>query len=161
MANRELSPWRGGQVGWPFEPFSSFRQEIDRLFDDFFAPSRGVAAPGGNGGMLRPSIEMTEDDKAYHVTAELPGLDMKDINLDLRENTLSISGEKKSEKTEQGEGTHYSERTYGRFERMIALPDEVDADKVDAHFKNGVLTIDLPKNPRAVEKARKIEIKPN
>ena len=157
MANRELSTWRGG--GWTFEPLSSFRQEMDKLFDNFFAPARGTS--GNGGGMLRPSIEMTEDGKAYHVTAELPGLDMKDINLDLRENTLSISGEKKSEKTEKSEGTHYTERTYGRFERMIALPDEVDADKVDAHFKNGVLTIDLPKNPKAVEKARKIEIKPN
>ncbi|MBL6852101.1 MAG: Hsp20/alpha crystallin family protein [Alphaproteobacteria bacterium] len=157
MANRELSPWRGGQAGWPFEPFSSFRQEMDRLFDDFFAPAR-TSAPGNGGSLLRPSIEMNEDDKAYHVTAELPGLDMKDISLDMRENTLSISGEKKSEKTE---GTHYTERTYGRFERVIGLPQEVDADKVSASFKNGVLTIDLPKNPKAQDKTRRIEIKPN
>jgi len=156
MANRELAPWRGNQVGWAFEPFSSFRQEVDRLFDDFFAPARGTPANGGS--MIRPSIEMKEDDKSYHVEAELPGLDMKDINLDLRENTLAISGEKKCEKTE---GTHYTERSYGRFERVIALPQEVDADKVDAHFKNGVLTINLPKNPKAQDKARKIEIKPN
>ena len=155
MATRELSPWRGNQVGWAFEPFSSFRQEMDRLFDDFFAPARTT---GNGGSTLRPSIEMAEDDKAYHVTAELPGLDMKDISLDMRENTLAISGEKKSEKKE---GTHYTERTYGRFERVIGLPQEVDADKVSASFRNGVLTIDLPKNPRAQDKARKIEIRPN
>ena len=158
MANRELSPWRGGA----FEPFASFRQEMDKLFDDFFAPARGAAAPSGNGGgIIRPSIEMKEDDKAYHVTAELPGLDMKDIAIDMRENTLSISGEKKSEKTETRDQTHYTERSYGRFERVVALPEEVDTDKVDASFKNGVLTINLPKNPKAQEKTRHIQIKAN
>ena len=154
MAN--LTPWRDKPVGW-FEPFGAFRQEMDKLFDDFFVPARGGS--GGNGHVIRPSIEMKEDDKAYHVTAELPGLDMKDINLDLRENTLTISGEKKTEKTEEKENTHYTERHYGRFERMIGLPQEVDADKVGASFKNGVLTIDLPKNPKAQDKNRKIEIK--
>lgn len=157
MAN--LTPWRDKPVGW-LEPFGSFRQEMDKLFDDFFAPAR-AGNGSGNGHVIRPSIEMKEDDKAYRVIAELPGLDVKDVNLDIRENTLTISGEKKSEKTEDKANTHYTERSYGRFERMIGLPQEVDADKAAASFKNGVLTIELPKNPRAQDKARKIEIRTN
>jgi HSP20 family protein len=161
MANRGLTPWRGSQgMGGTqvWEPFTSFRREIDRLFDDFLAP----AEAGGFGrpsGAMWPSIELKETEQSYAVTAELPGLEQKDVELDLRDNVLTIRGEKREEKSQDLRGRHYSERSYGRFERRIPFEQEVDADKVEARFKNGVLSIDLPKNPRAADKTQRIEIK--
>ena len=161
MANRDLTPWRGPSLDWPFQPFQSFRQEMDRLFDDFLAPAQGRTLADGNGGGLRPSVELKETDKSYMVTAELPGLDMKDIQIDLNENVLTISGEKKSEHEGQKGGVQYSERAYGRFERRIPFAQEIDAERVEATFKNGLLTVELPKNPRAQEKTHHIQIKAN
>lgn len=160
MANRDLAPWRGSPLGRTFsDPFLSFRQEMDRLFEDFFAPTT-TRASSGNGDLL-PSIELKESDKGYTVSAELPGLEMKDVNVDLNDNVLSITGEKRAEQQNDEGGMHYSERSFGRFERRIPLPQEIDADKTEAKFKNGVLTIDLPKNPKAQDKKRHIQIKPN
>ena len=165
MANRELTPWTGGRGRSPFgrDPFTSFRHEIDRLFEDFMAPieQRTFAGNGGNGGaLLRPSVDVAETDQAYTVTAELPGLEQKDVELNLRDNALTLSGEKRQETSESNGGRSYTERTFGRFERVIPLPQEIDADNVAATFKNGVLKVTLPKNPKAQDKARRIEIKP-
>lgn len=164
MANRDLTPWTGGGGLTPFgrDPFGSFRREMDRLFDDFFtltpAEGRSFATPTANG--LRPNIELRENDQAYTVTAELAGLDPKDVELNLRENALVISGEKRQEHKEGDGGRAYTERSYGRFERLIPFDSEVDADKVEAKFKHGVLTVTLPKNAKAQDKTRRIEIKP-
>lgn len=89
----------------------------------------------------------------------MPGLEEKDIEVNLRDNAVSISGEKRSEYKEEDRGRAYTERSYGRFQRTIPLDAEVDADKVQASFKNGVLAITLPKNPAAKDKARRIEVK--
>jgi len=160
MANRELAPWTGSRSVTPFErdPFTSFRRQMDRLFDDFFTPlePRSFAADGGTW----PSVDVHETDQAYKVIAELPGLEQKDVELSLRDNVLTISGEKRSEHTQQDGDRTYAERTFGRFQRAIPFPAEVEADKVQAHFKNGVLTIEAPKNPEARDKPRRIEIKP-
>ena len=165
MANRDLTPWTGGGLT-PFgrDPFASFRREMDRLFDDFFTPApaegRNFGAPAAQAAaIMRPSIDVDETDQAYTVTAELPGLSEKDIQLNLRENTLTISGEKKSERNEAQGGRRYSERSFGRFERSIPFPAEVDADRVDAAFRDGVLTVTLPKNEKAQDKTRRIEIR--
>ena len=161
MANRELTPWTSGRGLTPLgrDPFSSFRREVDRLFDDFFAPSeaRSFAAPGA---ALWPSLDVRETDQGYTVTAELPGLEQQDVELNLRDNVLVISGEKRQEKSDGDNGRSYTERTYGRFERTLPLAAEVDAEKVEATFKNGILTVALPKNPQARDKARRIEIRP-
>ena len=93
------------------------------------------------------------------VTAELPGIDQKDIELDLSDNALTLRGEKRSERKEEQAGRRYSERSYGRFERTIPFAAEIDADKVEARCENGVLKITLPKNPKARDKTRRIEIK--
>jgi HSP20 family protein len=163
MANRDLTSWRGQSTAWPsFQPFLSLRQEMDRLFDDFIAPTTtGRAYAAGDNGNLCPCVELKENDKAYTVTVELPGLEMKDVHVDLRDNVLAIGGEKKDERQGQEAGTHYSERLYGRFERRIPLTQEVDAEKVEAKFRNGLLSVELPKNPRAQEATRHIQIKPN
>jgi len=165
MANRDLSPWTGGRSLTPFtvDPFNSFRREIDRLFDDFLLPSEQRsfgASNGSGGGGIRPSLDIAETDKAYTVTAELPGLEQKDVELTLRDNALILSGEKKQERNEEDGGVRYTERSFGRFERMVPLDAEVDADKVEARFRNGVLTVTLPKNPKAQDKTRRIEIRP-
>lgn len=167
MANRDLTPWgRGGLTPLARDPFTSFRREMDRLFDDFFTPvpdeGRSFAAGQGpgQGAALRPSIDVDETPQAYTVTAELPGLAEKDIEVELRDNALVISGEKRSERNEEDGGRRWSERSFGRFERVIPFDAEVDADKVQAACRNGVLTVTLPKNEKARDKSRKIEIKP-
>jgi HSP20 family protein len=162
MANRELTPWTGGRGLSPFgrDPFTSFRHEMDRLFDDFFSPAEARTFGGAGGALLRPSVDIAETEKAYTVTAELPGLEQKDVELNLRDNALVLSGEKRQETSESNGGRSYTERSFGRFERIIPLGDEVDADRVEAAFKNGVLKVTLPKNPKAQDKARRIEIKP-
>lgn len=160
MANRDLTPWTGSRGLTPFErdPLASFHRQVDRLFDNVFAPlesrSFGSAAAG-----TWPSVDVHETDQAYRVTAELPGLEQKDVEVSLRDNALTISGEKREEyKTEDG-GRTYAERTFGRFQRTIPLETEVDADKVQASFKNGVLTVEAPKNPAARDKTRRIEVR--
>jgi len=164
MANRDLTPWsRGGLTPFGRDPFSSFRYEMDRLFDDFFAPTTGegrhLAAPAQAAALVRPSIDVDETDQAYRVSAELPGLNEKDVELNLRDNALTISGEKRSEREEEKGGRRYAERSFGRFERTIPFPMEVDADRIDAVFRNGVLTVTLPKNEKAQDKTRRIEVR--
>ena len=166
MANRELTPWgRGGGLS-PLggrDPFSMFRREIDRLFDDFFAPgeARSFAPSAAEGVMtMWPSIDVDETEQAYIVTAELPGIDPKDVELNFRDNALVISGHKASELKEEGKGRRYAERSYGRFERTIPFGADIEPDKVEATTRNGVLTITLPKSAQARTRSHKIEIKP-
>lgn len=167
MANRDLTPWRGGGLSPLFgrDPFANFRQEMDRLFDDFLAPPAGEGRPfvgaqaSAATALVRPSIEVHETEQAYRVGAELPGLAEKDIEISLHDNVLTISGEKKSEHEEDKAGRRYTERSYGRFERSIPFPTEIDAERVDAVFRDGVLTITLPKNAKVQEQTRRIEIR--
>lgn len=161
MANRELTPWTGsrGLTSFERDPFTSFRRQMDRLFDDFFSPleTRSFAPTVSSAGW--PSIDVHETDKGYRVTAELPGLEQKDVEVTLRDNVLTVSGEKREEHKEEGGGRTYAERTFGRFQRTIPLETEVDAEKVRASFKNGVLTVEAPKNPAARDKTRRIEVR--
>jgi HSP20 family protein len=164
MANRELTPWnRGGLTPFGRDPFSSFRHEMDRLFDDFFAPvtgeGRNFTTPAQAAALIRPSIDVDETEQAYRVSAELPGLTEKDVELNLRDNVLTISGEKRTEREEEKGGRRYAERTFGRFERTIPFPTEVDAERIDAVFRNGVLTVTLPKSEKAQDKTRRIEVR--
>jgi HSP20 family protein len=115
---------------------TSLRREMDRLFDDFLLP--GESRIFGSRA-LQPTIEVDETDQVYTVTAELPGVDQKDVQLDLKDNILTLAGERRESRSENGNSRHYSERIYGRFERRIPPDEEVDADKIEAHFNNGVL----------------------
>jgi HSP20 family protein len=167
MAMRDLIPWnRGRDVtvrrGEEFSPYLTLHREMNRLFDDVF---RGFdLAPFGAGdrfferSMGWPNIEARETDNEVKVTAELPGLDEKDLNVELANGVLTISGEKKRE-TEDKERL-FSECYYGRFERRIPIED-VDQDKVSAAFKNGVLTVTMPKAPQAQSKVKRITINGN
>lgn len=161
MPNQNLTPWRGGGSGLtPFgrDPFANFRHEMDRLFDDFFAPAE-TRSFGATAAALQPSIDVEETEQAYVVTAELPGIAEKDIELSLADNALTLSGEKRSEHEEKDGGRRYTERSFGRFSRTIPFPAEVDADKVQAACRNGVLTVTLPKNAKARDKSRRIEVR--
>jgi HSP20 family protein len=143
--------------GEEFNPFLTLHREMNRLFDDVF---RGFdVAPFGadrwSGGMGWPKIEVSETDKEVKVAAELPGLEQKDVEVELANGVLSIKGEKKTE-TEDKDRL-FSERYYGRFERRIPVED-VEEDKVSASFKNGVLTVTLPKSAKAQPNVKRIPV---
>jgi HSP20 family protein len=163
MAMRDLIPWSRGREmtarrGEELNPFLTLHREMNRLFDDVF---RGFdLAPIGSDrrfdrAMGWPNIEVSETDREVKVTAELPGLDEKDVQVELANGTLAIKGERRSESEDRDR--LFSERYYGRFERRIPVED-VDEDKVSAAFKNGVLTVTMPKAPQAQSKVRRIAI---
>ncbi len=102
---------------------------------------------------------MSEDEKAYKISAELPGIDAKDIDVSVSGDTLVLKGEKRQEKEEKDKNYHFSERAYGSFQRSFQLPPSVDRDKVAADFSKGVLTITLPKTAEAQKPQKKIEVK--
>jgi HSP20 family protein len=157
MAFRDMIPWSRQQQLAPqrdaFDPFTTLHREMNRLFDDAFRSFD--IAPFSSQAMGWPNVEVNETGNEVKVIAELPGLEEKDVNLELRDGLLTISGEKRSE-TEDKE-RRFSERYYGRFERSVPV-DDVDQDKVEASFKNGVLTVTLPKLPTAQQKVKRIAI---
>ena len=106
-----------------------------------------------------PSVEMTEGADAYTLTAEMPGLEEKDVEVKLTDDMLTVSGEKKEERTEEEEDRHFSERRYGAFKRSFRLPASVAADKISASLQKGVLTVTLPKTAEAKKNVRKIAVK--
>lgn len=140
-------------------PMMTFQREVDRLFDDFWRGFGVSAERGTMGGPFAPRIDLSEDDEAIVVTAELPGLEDKDVEVLLSDNVLTIKGEKKSEREEGDRGYSYKERSYGAFRRSLPFAGEVLEDKIEAAFKNGVLTVTLPKSPAAQQNVKKIEIK--
>jgi HSP20 family protein len=151
--------------GWP--PFDSLRREVDRLFDRFDGgfwrlPFRHRQSAldlfWGAQKATFPATDVAEKEQAYEITAELPGLDLKDVDIKLSNGYLIISGEKREEKEEKRRDYHLSERHYGAFERSFLVPDSVDAEKISAQFDKGVLTVTLPKKPSAQTPERRIEI---
>ena len=168
MSVRDLIPWgrnNGNQVPSLFrdddgDPFLSLHREVNRLFDDVFRgfgsglPAFGSASAFGAGW---PNVEIADTDKEIKVTAEVPGLEEKDIEVLLNDGVLTLRGEKRSENEDKDR--QFSERYYGRFERRIPLGVEVDEDKVAASFRNGVLTVTLPKTEKAQTQVKRIAIK--
>jgi HSP20 family protein len=163
MAMRDLVPLKRGRDVTvrrsEDNPFFTLHREMNRLFDDVFrgfdltpfGSDRFLDRLGGNW----PSVEMSETDKEIKIAAELPGLDEKDVQVELANGVLAISGEKKTESEDKDR--LFSERYYGRFERRIPVED-VDEDKISAAFKNGVLTVTLPKVAQAQSKVKRIAI---
>lgn len=168
MAIRDLIPWSRQENRLPVpvsaergrdnnnHPLLSLHREVNRLFDDVF---RGFGVPafaGLDGAAGWPHVELGETDKEIRVTAELPGLDEKDVEITVEDGALTLRGEKRSEVEDKDRG--YTERSYGRFERRIGLPQGVDRDHADATFRNGVLTVTLPKTEAANENVRRIPV---
>lgn len=154
MSIRDIMPWRGreSELGRFDDPFTALQSRMNTLFDDFM--DRGLR----RGGAFIPSVDVSDRDKEILVTAELPGLDEKDIDVTVDDNALTIRGEKKEENREERDNYYHVERSYGSFHRTIPLPATVDRDKVKASFKKGVLKITLPKSPEAQERTKKIQI---
>jgi HSP20 family protein len=161
MNMRDLIPWgRNQQTPSRFreegDPFMTLHREMNRLFDDVFRgfdvmPFAGMTRQAG-----WPSLEITENDKEVRVLAELPGLDEKDVEVLMGDGVMTIRGEKRSEIEDKERS--FSERSYGRFERRIPLAFEIDEDKVEATFKNGVLTVTLPKTAQAAAQVKRIAV---
>ena len=165
MNMRDLIPWGRNAQTTPSryreeaDPFMTLHREMNRLFDDVFrtfdiTPFGSFGGTGRMGGW--PSVEVIDTDKDVRVSAELPGLDEKDVEVLMSDGVLTIRGEKRSEVEDKSRA--FSERTYGRFERRIPLGWDVDEDKVNASFRNGVLTVTMPKSAKAAAKARRIAI---
>jgi HSP20 family protein len=153
-----------------WRPFESLHREVDRLFEDFdrdfwrspFRSSVFDIEPVWQrevtwGAPL--AVDIVEKDKAYEITAELPGMDEENIQVKLANGSLTIKGEKQEEKEEKKKDYHLRERHFGSLERCFAVPEGVDVDKIEASFKKGVLTVILPKKPEVIKPEKKIEVK--
>lgn len=149
--------WREDKEGGDL--FSSLHREIDRVFEGFSKPEHWPFPAFTKEGKLSPRVNVSESNGEIEVTAELPGVEEKQIDVSLADDMLTIKAEKKSETERKDKDYHLIERSYGSFERSLRLPCEVVADKVDATFKNGVLTVVLAKSPEAKSKVRKIAVK--
>jgi len=149
----------------PWQPLESLHREIDRLFDEFghgwpaFRGSLFGAEPLWPRGLVAPAVDVTEDERTYEVTAELPGMDEKNIEVKVADGSLTIKGEKKEEKEKKRKDYYLHERHSGSFQRSFALPKGVDTNKIEAAFKKGVLTVTLPKTAEAQKSQKKIEVK--
>lgn len=148
-----MSPYFGPPMMQPLlsdpffrDPFSHFA-ELDRWFGDF-SPAR-----------FQPNVDVTDEEDALRVTAELPGMNKDDVDVRIEDGVLRVQGEKKNETESNERGVYRSERYYGHFERAIPLPADVDQSAVDANFKNGVLSVRVPKSSKPHEEARRVQIK--
>jgi HSP20 family protein len=150
------------------DPFRSLRSEVDRLFDHFAASLRiprwrsmfevdPIGLYGSSFSFPAPAVEVIEDDKMYKITAELPGLEQKDIEVVISGDMLTLKGEKRFEKEEKD--WHVSERAYGSFQRTFMLPDTIDRETIAADLAKGVLTITLAKAADRQKAEKKVEIK--
>ncbi len=161
---------KSSELTEPWHPLETLRQQIDSLFDDF---SRGsLRLPFGRRildvepflrrellGKAVPAVDISEKERSFELTAELPGMDEKDIEIKLSNGNLVIKGEKKEEREEKRQDYYLSERHYGSFERMFNLPQGVDPENIEARFSKGVLTINMPKKPEAIKPEKKIQVK--
>lgn len=172
MALGELAPWRWGglrRMQRDDRPFESFRREIealhremDRLFERVWgeaAESASLLPEYWSRRELIPQLDVVEDDKAFQVNIELPGMDEKDVDVTLSDRVLTIRGEKKEDKETKEKDFYRRERAYGSFRRSIEIPAAVDTSKIEASFSKGVLKIILPKTKEAQEKIKHIEVK--
>ncbi len=140
------------------DPFTFLRNEVNRMFDEL-TRSFWWEPFETRRDRFSPSVDVVENDKEIKITAELPGMDEKDIDVSIQKDVLTIRGEKKEEKEDTGKDYYRMERSYGSFSRSIPLPSEVDVDKIRAEFRKGLLTVILPKTPEAIKETRKIPIK--
>lgn len=154
-------------------PVDLLHQEVDQLFDNFFesvgvypAHSSGFSPFRSGGfflnslteGLLKPTLNIGADDKEYAISIEVPGVDQKDIKLEIANNTLTVRGEKKQEREEKEKNYYRMERSYGSFQRVLSLPEDANHDKIEATFKNGVLKISMPRKALSTSNLKQIPI---
>lgn len=151
-SGREISARREGT-----DPIHALQSGIDRVFEDFWRLAE--QSIGGAGGTSLPRLDVRDTDKAVEVTAELPGMDDADVELDVAEGMLTIRARKKAERTAEEKGYLVRERSFGAVERLVPLPAGLDLDAAQAALKNGVLTITIPKIAEAQGAVRQISVK--
>lgn len=172
MARNELTPWRWGGLRRSEEDeghgFEGFRREIDelhrnldRLFENVWkgGPTSSLLPELWSRGDVSADLDFSEDEKAFYVSVELPGLDEDDVSVSLSDRVLTISGEKSAEKEDRDKNAYKRERAFGSFRRVLEVPGDVDIDNINATFKKGVLSIELPKTQESQQKVRRIPIK--
>jgi HSP20 family protein len=162
MTLKDLSPFKRKNVPMRREtdiPFALHRQDMDTMFDDFFRGFDIEPQLTNRLGSFSLRVDVTDTEKEIKVAAELPGIEEKDIDLSVTGDSLTIRGEKKEEKEDNGKDYYRMERSYGSFCRSIPLPVEVETDKISASYKKGILNIRIPKSARAIEGKKKISIK--
>ncbi|HEV7328471.1 MAG TPA: Hsp20/alpha crystallin family protein [Bosea sp. (in: a-proteobacteria)] len=175
MRVSDLIPWKSGRssatpatsdtsASGERDPIAALQSDINRAFENFFLPlplpfSGLTASLLGSGSGI--PVDVAENDKEVKVTAELPGLDEGDIDISVREGGLVLSGEKKTDREVDANGYLLRERSFGRIERTVPLPDGIDADQAQASFKNGVLTVTIPKTAEAQNGAKRIPVRSN
>ncbi len=155
----------------PWEGWRPLREEMNRLFDRF---TTGFGLPlakqlsdpfpvpkfASSFSLAAPAVDLTEEATGYKISAELPGMTEKDIDVSVSGDVVTLKGEKRQEREDKTENYHISERSYGSFQRSFYIPEGVDRDKIAAEFSKGVLTLTLPKSPEAQTASKKIEVKP-
>lgn len=165
MHIKDLIPW--ASKSRPSEtkagdenPIASLQRDMNRAFEQFwnrFETTAGSADwPWGSGAVRS---DMVETETGIEISIELPGMDMSDIEVSVSDDTMTVKGEKKVERKDEKKGYYLSERSYGSIYRSLALPPGVDGDKAEASFKNGVLTVKLPKTPEAQAKVKRVTVK--
>ena len=175
MNIRDLVPWshsrreplsqRGRQVAVHREgegdPVQALQQSIDRVFEDFWRtfnlPMLGDGDGGGASAVV-PQVDVRETDQEVEVVAELPGMDEADVDVSVSQGMLTIRGEKRSEREKEDEGYVLRERSFGRVERIVPLPEGLDVDSAQANFRNGVLTVRIPKTAETQRAAKRISV---
>jgi HSP20 family protein len=154
--------------GVQMPPFQQLQKEMDRMFNNFFRgfspPFAGfgnmptLRFPGLTEGLLKPTLDISAGDKEYNITVEVPGVEDKDVKIEVVNNNLVISGEKKQEKEEKEKNFYRVERCYGSFRRVLSLPEDADQDKIKAAFKKGVLTLTVPRKAQPASAVKKIKV---
>lgn len=157
-------PLPGGQM----QPFQQLQTEMDRLFNTFFRgfapPLAGLGTlpslrfPGMAEGLLKPTVDISATDTEYTISVEVPGVEDKDVKIEVAKNNLIISGEKTQEKEEKDKNFYRMERCYGSFRRVLSLPEDADQDKIKAKFKKGVLNLTIPRKALPASATKKIKI---
>ena len=137
---------------------SGFERDVDDLFGRFLGGSVMPIGVAEMESVFSPRMDIKETKNAFTAIVELPGMNLDDIDVSVHDGVLTISGEKKIGNEEKGTDYHYSERSYGCFSRSVSLPDAVDGEKIQAAYRNGVLTVNMPKTEKAVQQSKKIAI---
>jgi len=165
MAIRDLAPWNWARRNVPVrrgeeeEPVHALQSRMNQLFEDFWRDFGLWHRPGTQAlGAFSPHVDVSETDDEVRVRAELPGMSEQDVDVTVANGVLTIQGEKRTESTEEREGVQYSECSYGSFHRDIPLSGDLQEDKAQASFKDGVLTVTLPRSPEAKARTRRIEV---
>ncbi len=160
-----LIPWRDktqvdAHPGMYSDPLTSFRREVDRMFDDFFSSAdHGVQAWNAGWQAMAPRIDISDSDRELVITAEMPGLDERDFEVTLAGDLLTIKGEKKTESEDCNGNAYYVERRFGSFSRSVRLPFEAGDQQIEAGYDRGILTVRVPKPPEAQRHVRRIDVK--